>query len=340
MDFDDDSAASSPKGVLRHSANDAGSTNQFGMFAAAKPRTRSQQKIMANLPNDSQSMDKARKRKYLGMFSHDLPAKRDKADPCGRDRIKGERLARNTDGTYHVDLGLMDDDEEIFVKSYSTAVELKTGTRGATISNSGLGQATRERSTTSSLTSPPSSLIYDSRELEDVSIRNEIGTINIQDGSESMSLDEQAQMYLKMEAIINNRSDRIAMLEMEARCYLLKQTALEKHTQWLDQASGTAEKRLKDEAMVKKEEAQKRFETEKAAIDEAVGRTIALDTANMHEEKIAFARTIEEIVKLRQEDEEKIRKEQYAVTKTRESLQALKKAGGFDLGEVVNAMRQ
>jgi hypothetical protein len=351
MDFDDDNAATTSKRKLPRGASDAGHANRFGMFSAAKPRTRSQQKIMPIRQNDSRSVDTAKKRKSLGMFGDGLSAKRDKAGPCGRGRMNGKSSAGNTVGTYPVDLDTMDDDEELCVKGHSTAMEVRAGTESdmslTSIKSSRLGQATRERSITSSLSSlfsPPPLPIYDPYELGAAGIQDESGPIDIHDGSESVSLDKQAQDYLGMEEFIDRGSARIAILEKKAQSHLSKQRISEEKAQRLDQITGTIEKRLTEEGAIKKEEIRKRLEAQMAAematVDENISKAIALSTAKIHEERIAFAGSIEESTRMRQEEEEKIREEQRAVTETRKKLQALKKVGGFDLGEVVTVLRQ
>lgn len=81
----------------------------------------------------------------------------------GRSRVNGEGSAGNTARTYLVDTYQMKDYGKLYANSHPKAVELDSE-MGRAISlvnrpNSGLDRAVRERSTTSSLSSPPLSPI-------------------------------------------------------------------------------------------------------------------------------------------------------------------------------------
>jgi hypothetical protein len=316
------------------------------MFSPAKPRSRPQRDGIVGPPIDSQSVNAVNKRKSLGMFSDALSARRVNTGFNGRNRVNGESSARNT-GMLSVDPDPMDDDETLFIKNHPTTVESETEigktTSLAICLNSGPDRATRERFTTSSLSSSPSSLMNHENE-EDLISRNGDGAIDIQNETENFNLDKQAQDYLEMETSIDHGGVRIAILEKKVENHLSKQTTDKEFAKRLEEKASTIKKEFEEEGVTRRAEVRKRLEAqiavEIAAIDEDIDKKIVLGTAKIHQERIVLARSIEESLNMRQEEEAKIREEQRVVVKTRKRLQALKKAGGFDLGEVVNAKRQ
>lgn len=264
----------------------------------------------------------------------------------GRNRVNGESSARNT-GMRPVDSDPMDDDETLFIKNHPTAVESETEI-GKSNSlpiclNSGPDGATKERLTTSSLSSPLSSPNNHQNE-EGLISRNGNGAIDIRNETESFDLDKQAQDYLEMETSIDHGVVRIAILAKKVQKHLSKQTTDEEFAKSLEEKASTIEKQFEDEGVTRRGEVRKRLEAqivvETAAIDEDIGKKIELGITKIHEERSVFVRSIEESLNMRREEEAKIREEQRVVAETRKRLQALKKAGGFDLGEVVNAKRQ
>jgi hypothetical protein len=323
------------------------STSQFGMFSTAKPHSRPRKDGTASPPIDSPSVNAVNKHKSLGMFSSALSVKRVKMGSGRRNRFNGESLASNAIRTSPVDLDPMDNHETLFTKNHTKGVrldsEIESADSLAIRPNSGLDRTTREKSTNSSLSSPSLSPIDHENEKGLVSLSDN-GTTDTEDRTESFNLDKQAQDYLEMETFIDHGGARIAILEKKLQIHLSKQTTSEEFAQSLEQRMNALEEQFEEEGITRRAEVRKRLESqiaaEIAAIDEDIGKKIALGTAKIHDERSIFVRAITESLNMRRVEEAKIKEEQRIVAETRERLQALKKAGGFDLGEVVNTKRQ